>query len=49
MRYKWPMSYQPSDAAKAAVLPCRALAAAGQSDMVWGHAEVRDPAAAARG
>ena len=24
-------------------LACRALAAAGQADMVWGHASVRDP------
>ncbi len=40
------MSYQPADAAGAvvlAVLACRALAAAGQADMVWGHASVRDP------
>ena len=40
------MSYQPADGAGAvvlAVLACRALAAAGQVDMVWGHASVRDP------
>jgi L-fuculose-phosphate aldolase len=40
------VSYQPADAAGAvvlAVLACRALAAAGQADMVWGHASVRDP------
>jgi ribulose-5-phosphate 4-epimerase/fuculose-1-phosphate aldolase len=40
------VSYQPADAADAVVLAvqaCRALAAAGQTDMVWGHASVRDP------
>jgi ribulose-5-phosphate 4-epimerase/fuculose-1-phosphate aldolase len=40
------VSDQPPDAAGAAtlaVLACRALAAAGQSDMVWGHPSVRDP------
>ena len=40
------MSYQPEDAAGAvrlAVQASRALAAAGQADMVWGHASVRDP------
>jgi ribulose-5-phosphate 4-epimerase/fuculose-1-phosphate aldolase len=40
------VSYQPADAAGAVVLAalaCRALAAAGQADMVWGHASVRDP------
>ncbi|MGH7733945.1 MAG: class II aldolase/adducin family protein, partial [Gemmatimonadales bacterium] len=40
------MSYQPADAAGAVVLAVqasRALAAAGQADMVWGHASVRDP------
>src|ERR1700753_3015037 len=38
--------YIPSDADQAlalAVEGCRALAAAGQADMVWGHASVRDP------
>jgi hypothetical protein len=49
VRYKWPVSYQPADAAGAAgaadlaVLACRALSAAGQGDMIWGHASVRDP------
>ena len=40
------MSYQPTDAAGAALLAVRAsraLAAGGQGDMVWGHASVRDP------
>ena len=40
------MSYQPGDAEDAvrlAVQASRALAAAGQADMVWGHASVRDP------
>ena len=40
------MSYQPTDGAGAvllAVQASRALAAAGQDDMVWGHASVRDP------
>jgi hypothetical protein len=39
--------YVPGDDAAAAALAvdgCRALAAAGQSDMVWGHPGVRDPA-----
>lgn len=48
VRYKWPVSYQPADAAGAAdlaVLACRALSAAGQGDMIWGHASVRDPRA----
>jgi ribulose-5-phosphate 4-epimerase/fuculose-1-phosphate aldolase len=47
VRYKWPVSYQPSDAAGAVILAVqasRALASAGQADMVWGHASVRDPA-----
>jgi len=40
------VSYQPGDAEDAvrlAVQASRALAAAGQADMVWGHASVRDP------
>ena len=40
------MSYQPADASGAvrlAVQASRALAAAGQGDMVWGHASIRDP------
>jgi ribulose-5-phosphate 4-epimerase/fuculose-1-phosphate aldolase len=40
------VSYQPADAASAAALAVqasRALAVAGQADMVWGHASVRDP------
>jgi ribulose-5-phosphate 4-epimerase/fuculose-1-phosphate aldolase len=40
------VSYQPADAAGAAALAVQAslaLAAAGQADMVWGHASVRDP------
>ena len=40
------MSYQPGDAEDAVRLAARAsraLAAAGQADMVWGHASVRDP------
>jgi len=44
--YNGPVSYQPADAAGAvllAVRASRALAAAGQADMVWGHASVRDP------
>jgi ribulose-5-phosphate 4-epimerase/fuculose-1-phosphate aldolase len=39
--------YVPSDANGALTLAvdgCRALAAAGQADMVWGHPSVRDPA-----
>ena len=38
--------YAPLDSARALALAvdgCRALAAAGQADMVWGHASVRDP------
>src|ERR1700761_8618484 len=38
--------YIPSDADQARALAvdgCRALAAAGQADMVWGHPSVRDP------
>ena len=31
------------EAISLAVDGCRALAAAGQSDMVWGHPSVRDP------
>jgi ribulose-5-phosphate 4-epimerase/fuculose-1-phosphate aldolase len=45
-RYKGAVSYQPADAAAAvtlAVQASQALAAAGQGDMVWGHASVRDP------
>jgi ribulose-5-phosphate 4-epimerase/fuculose-1-phosphate aldolase len=41
------MTYVPADAnsaIKLAVEGCRALAAAGQADMVWGHPSVRDPA-----
>jgi L-fuculose-phosphate aldolase len=40
------VSYQPADASGAvllAVQASRALAAAGQGDMVWGHASIRDP------
>ncbi|HEV3068905.1 MAG TPA: class II aldolase/adducin family protein, partial [Streptosporangiaceae bacterium] len=40
------MSYVPGSPAEAiglAVDGCRALSAAGQSDMVWGHPGVRDP------
>ena len=40
------MTYVPADAAEAIALAvdgCRALAAAGQADMVWGHPSVRDP------
>ena len=40
------MSYQPGnrqDAVRLAVQASRALAAAGQADMVWGHASIRDP------
>ena len=38
--------YIPADSYSAAALAvdgCRALAAAGQADMVWGHPSVRDP------
>src|ERR1700742_2384852 len=38
--------YAPLDTARALALAvdgCRALAAAGQADMVWGHPSVRDP------
>jgi len=40
------VSYQPGDrqgAVRLAVQASRALAAAGQADMVWGHASIRDP------
>ena len=40
------MTYHPADSAEAislVVRASRALMAAGQSDMVWGHASVRDP------
>jgi ribulose-5-phosphate 4-epimerase/fuculose-1-phosphate aldolase len=40
------MSYEPGNSGEAIALAvdgCRALAAAGQSDMVWGHPSVRDP------
>jgi L-fuculose-phosphate aldolase len=40
------VTYHPADAAEAiklVVRASRALMAAGQSDMVWGHASVRDP------
>ena len=40
------MTYVPADSDEAlslAVDGCRALAAAGQADMVWGHPSVRDP------
>jgi len=40
------VTYIPATSAEAAALAvdgCRALAAAGQSDMVWGHPSVRDP------
>ena len=40
------MSYQPADASGAVLLAIqasRALAAAGQGDMVWGRASIRDP------
>jgi ribulose-5-phosphate 4-epimerase/fuculose-1-phosphate aldolase len=42
----WSRYAPPDDAAAVslAVDGCRALAAAGQSDMVWGHPSVRDPA-----
>ena len=42
-----PTRYRPADDTTViglAVDGCRALAAAGQSDMVWGHPSVRDPA-----
>src|ERR1700740_1767405 len=38
--------YAPLDTARALALAvdgCRALAAAGEADMVWGHPSVRDP------
>jgi L-fuculose-phosphate aldolase len=41
------MTRQPSSSAEAVALvvqACQALMAGGQSDMVWGHASVRDPA-----
>jgi hypothetical protein len=44
--YKGAVSYQPADASGAvllAVQASRALAAAGQGDMVWGHVSIRDP------
>ena len=44
--YKEGVSYQPAGPAGAvrlAVQASQALAAAGQADMVWGHASVRDP------
>ena len=44
--YKGAVSSQPADASGAALLAVqasRALAAAGQGDMVWGHASIRDP------
>jgi ribulose-5-phosphate 4-epimerase/fuculose-1-phosphate aldolase len=40
------MTYEPAGPAEAitlAVQASRALAAAGQADMIWGHASVRDP------
>jgi ribulose-5-phosphate 4-epimerase/fuculose-1-phosphate aldolase len=40
------MTYTPASSAEAIALAvdgCRALAAAGQSDMIWGHPSVRDP------
>jgi len=40
------MSYVPGDSDEAIALAvdgCRALTAAGQADMVWGHPSVRDP------
>jgi ribulose-5-phosphate 4-epimerase/fuculose-1-phosphate aldolase len=40
------MTLQPSSSAEAVTLvvqACQALMAGGQSDMVWGHASVRDP------
>jgi len=40
------MSYVPENSGEAIALAvdgCRALTAAGQSDMVWGHPSVRDP------
>jgi ribulose-5-phosphate 4-epimerase/fuculose-1-phosphate aldolase len=40
------MSYEPGSSGEAIALAvdgCRALTAAGQSDMVWGHPSVRDP------
>jgi len=41
-----PAAYLPHDAQSAIALSvdgCRALAAAGQADMVWGHPSIRDP------
>src|ERR1700677_2857742 len=41
-----PMALTPATPDEALVLAadgCRALAAAGQADMVWGHPSVRDP------
>jgi ribulose-5-phosphate 4-epimerase/fuculose-1-phosphate aldolase len=46
VRYNVTVSYQPAEAegaAELALLSCRALAAAGQGDMIWGHPSVRDP------
>ena len=46
-REGWEMTRQPSSSAEAidlVVQACQALMAGGQSDMVWGHASVRDPA-----
>ena len=40
------MTYEPSDGVQAITLAVQAslaLAAAGQADMIWGHASVRDP------
>jgi ribulose-5-phosphate 4-epimerase/fuculose-1-phosphate aldolase len=40
------MTYTPASSAEAIALAvdgCHALAAAGQSDMIWGHPSVRDP------
>src|ERR1700748_1908987 len=45
-RYNGAVSYEPADRDSAvllAVQASRALAAAGQTDMVWGHASIRDP------
>src|SRR6201982_295224 len=45
-RYNGAVSYEPADRDSAVLLAIhasRALAAGGQTDMVWGHASVRDP------
>jgi len=45
-RYNGAVSYEPADRDSAVLLAIhasRALAAGGQTDMVWGHASIRDP------